>query len=106
MAHFVYKRKVTGKVDPETEKPTVIEFYDTLNLKKVIRTHCLTEDSVLVLLDDGHEVSDVQRSLIDPKKPPTGRNVVEVRSRIWIQSEIVISGEDVPRYYEALEKEV
>lgn len=117
--HFFYTReKVVKKVDDkgtaimkkdengvdtkEFETETKI-FVDSFNINKVIRTHMLSEDHVVVLLDDGHEESQVvgQRKK-NPNKGSTPDNMEEVKQRVWIQSEISVKGEEVQALHERL----
>lgn len=81
------------------------EFLDIFNIDYVIRTHQLEDGDVVVLLNDGHEVTEKVPQLKNPaKKPPYGKNdIVEVKERQWVQSEILIKGADqVKKLYEAL----
>lgn len=84
----------------ETEKHVM---KDVFNLDTVVRVHMVEPDHVVVLLNDGHEVTDVvDQKLKNPKKPPTKDNVESIKGRVWIQSEISVKGEDVENLYKAL----
>ena len=81
---------VPGKFETET---VMVE--DNFNLNKVIRSHTIKPGTVVVLLDDGHE----EAQDIPVMK---GKNIEKTRQRNWVQSEIQLTGEDVPNYYAAL----
>lgn len=117
--HFSYSRKgLVHKLDEQGNKipkkdETGVEvpgqfeteeriYKDSFNLDKVIRTMQISDNNMIVLLDDGHEVTDTQKALKNPSKGPVANNVVDVKSRIWVQSEIYLEGEDINRYYEAI----
>jgi hypothetical protein len=88
----------TGKF--ETEKQVL---NDIFNLESVVRVHMVEPGHVVVLLNDGHEVTDVvEQRLKNPKKPPTPDNVENVKGRVWIQSEISIKGDEVFELYKVL----
>jgi hypothetical protein len=71
----------------------IVTYIDSFNIDKVIRTHHVAPDQLVVLLDDGHEITDVvEHKLINPKKPPTQDNVTVVKGRVWVQSEILVKG--------------
>jgi len=92
---------VKGKFETE---PAYRE--DSFNLSKVIRTHMVDDTHVIVLLDDGHEVTEKTPELKNPSKPAHPQNIIEVKSRVWVQSEISIKGEEaVQRLFEALKAE-
>lgn len=95
------EENVPGKFKTEEKS-----FTDYLNLTKVIRTHALENGNVIVLLDDGHEETQKVPQLKNPNKkgPVTKNDVVEVKERQWVQSEILIEGDEVFALYEALEK--
>lgn len=95
----VVKEFVPGKFEMET-----VLLEDHFNLDKVIRTHMMSKDEVIVLLDDGHEVTEKVPVLKNPNKkgPISKGDVIEEKQRIWVQSEIVLKGADVEAYYAAL----
>lgn len=89
---------VPGKF--ETEKHIL---KDVFNVDNVVRVHMVEQDHVVVLLNDGHEITDVvDQKLKNPKKPPTRDNVESVKGRVWIQSEISIKGAEVEELYKVL----
>lgn len=118
MAHFIYTRKewITRKDEkgkpipvmsdtepgkPQAAVPGVFEkeeksFRDSFNLKNVVRSFSLDEDSILVLLDDGHEEVEIL---------PAYKKNNEQRKRVWVTSQINLIGEDVNRFFEAIQKE-
>lgn len=104
------KREVEGEeVDVEEVVPNKFEtevkvYEDNFNLSKVIRSHTVKEGQVVVLLDDGHEETQKTPVLKNPSKkgPITKSDIVEEKSRVWVQSEILLTGDDVSRYYTAL----
>lgn len=78
---------------------------DYFNLDLLIRTHALENGNVIVLLNDGHEISERVPVLKNKRRPPTPDNISEERIRQWVQSELLIEKpEDVQRLYEALDK--
>lgn len=85
----------------KTEKRIVI---DTLNLNKVIRTHTLENGTIIVLLDDGHEETQKNPVLKNPGKsgPITKKDIIEEKSRVWVQSEILILKSQAEEFYKAL----
>ncbi len=90
--------KSTGKFEMEK-----VVLHDTLDLTRVIRTHVIKEGEYIVsLLADGHEVTERTPVLKNKNKPASRDNITEEKSRVWVQSEIHIKGEDVQRYYDAL----
>ena len=84
-----------------TEEKTVL---DSFNLQKVIRTHTLEDGRVVALLDDGHEETQKNPTLKNPNKrgPITKADIIEEKTRVWVQSEIVILKEEAEEFYEAL----
>lgn len=103
----VAKKDENGQVIPlKDEKGNVIpkkfetepkEFIDSFNTDKIIRTHMMSEDHVVVLLDDGHES-------VEPVPAMEKGKVVQKNQRIWVQSEISVKGADVARLHEFLKK--
>lgn len=91
-------------VDGKFEKEKVLKT-DVLNIKNIIRVHMINNNHVVVLLNDGHETTEKTPQLRNPKKPATPDNIMEVKERIWVQSEISIKGEEVMKLYSVLEKE-
>lgn len=80
---------VAGKF--ETEVKWVIDY---INLDLFIRTHAMEDGTVIVLLNDGHEVTDKVPVLRNKNKPATPTNITEEKIRQWVQSEILISNPD------------
>ena len=101
---IIYKLDEQGQ--PIKDQPELVEkkFVDWFNLDYVLRTFTVSEDHVVVLLDDGHEESQSVTALKNKFKPPTAGNLVEQRQRQYVQSEISVKGEDIQRLHEALAK--
>jgi len=109
-------QKVKKEIDGvETEVDEVIPgkfetevkiYEDNFNLSKVIRSHTVSEGQLIVLLDDGHEETQKTPVLKNPAKkgPITKNDIIEEKSRVWVQSEIMLTGDDVPAYYAALKE--
>lgn len=118
MGHFKYSREVeVVKKDEKGNKvPLIVEgvpvegkfekekviVNDTLNTDEVLRSVAYDEDSILVILKDGHEESQVQPKLKNPKHGPIASNIIENRQRVWVQSEIILKGKDVERFYNSI----
>lgn len=77
---FYYKRKEGDK-----------EVTDSFNVNCVVRTFTMPDDTVLVLLNDGHD-QPVEKQVMNDK----GKISVQ-RVRDYVQSEIIISAEDAQR---------
>lgn len=126
MGYFKYSKEVeVTEVNPVSGEPIKIlgedgitptgkfskvkvTVQDYFNLNKVIRTHAVSPTQVIVLLDDGHEVTEKVPTLKnknhDPKKPVRPSDIVEEKQRIWVQSEISITDpDDIEALYKALE---
>lgn len=99
---IIYKLDEQGQ--PIKDQPEIVEkrFVDWFNLDYVLRTFTVSEDHVVVLLDDGHEESQSVTALKNKFKPASPTNLVEQRQRQYVQSEISVKGEDVQRLHEAL----
>ena len=104
-------KQVVDEVETEVDEvvpgkfETEVKVYeDNFNLSRVIRSHTVKEGQVVVLLDDGHEETQKTPVLKNPGKkgPITKNDIIEEKSRVWVQSEILLTGEDVPAYYAAL----
>jgi hypothetical protein len=99
---FFYTRKETIKMPtgelslsstpPYAEK--IVEFKDSFNYNKVIRTRELEDHTILVVLDDFHEEMREVPGFHPKTRKPTG---VYVKERNTYQSEIVLSKEDGDR---------
>lgn len=78
---------------------------DYINLSLFIRTHELDSGNIIVLLDDGHEVTEVVPTLKNPKKPYSPSNVTETKQRNWVQSEILLEKpEEIEKLYKLLDE--
>lgn len=109
MGHFIYTRSVTKQVKNTADKEndsTVSEtltFRESLNLNKVIRSVMRDTDTLIVLLDDGHEESiEVVPEDRDPKTMKVKRE--GVKKRLFLASEIELHGDDIGRFFEAISK--
>ena len=119
MNHFAYSRKdVVLKLNEENQpipildenklplpnqfEKTEVSRVDTMNLDCVIRSYRKTDTELIVLLNDGHEATEKVPMLINPKRGPVEGNIREEKSRVWLQSEIIISDGDIERFYVAL----
>lgn len=80
---FFYTRKEGDK-----------EFTDSFNVNKVIRTVMLSDDDLLVLLDDIHERTTEQPNI----NLKTNRVSGVIRKRDVYQSEIHLTGEDITNF--------
>lgn len=104
------EKEVDG-VKTQVEEPIPGQFVteeklvtDSFNLQKVVRTHTLEDERVVALLDDGHEETQKNPTLKNPNKrgPITKADIIEEKTRVWVQSEIVILKEEAEEFYEAL----
>ena len=119
MSHFLYSRKdfiltknaegqpipildEEGKPLPNQFEKTEILRQDTMNLNKVIRSYRKSDEELIVLLDDGHETTEKVPELINPKKGPVMGNIREVKNTMWVQSEILLLGQDIENFYNAI----
>jgi len=100
----ILKKDEEGNDIPGQAEVESRNFTDAINLDKIIRVHMLEQDHVVVLLDDGHEVTEKVPVLKNKKQPPTPQNIVEEKQRSYMQSEISVKGEDVTRLYAELVK--
>ena len=107
-------RKVPGvnPGDPETEEVVPNKFVteevtykDSFNVSKVIRTHTVKKGQIVVLLDDGHEETQKTPVLKNPNKkgPITKADITEEKNRVYLQSEILLIGEEAESFYKLLE---
>lgn len=77
---------------------------DRINLDYYIRTHALEDGRVIVLLDDGHEVTEKVPSLKNKNGRPVPGNIIEEKQRQWVQSEILIAKpEEIEKLYQVLD---
>ena len=117
----VYKKDAEGKAIPKMETVELedgtkedrqipnqfeieeIEVKDSFNIDYIIRTHSINKDKIIVLLDDGHEITEKTPVLRNPKKPAISSNITETKERVWVQSEISITKpEEIKRYFEVI----
>ena len=85
----------------ETEEK---EFKDSFNLDNYLRSISLDDDTVLVVLSDGHEETKRNPELINPAKPASKTNVRYVKEAQWVLSEIELKGDDAKRFFSIIEK--
>jgi len=97
--------------DPETEEVVPgkfvqeeVTYTDSFNTNRVIRTHTVRKGQIVVLLDDGHEETQKTPVLKNPAKrgPITKADITEEKNRVYLQSEILLVGQDAVRFYEVL----
>jgi|ERR1044072_4859646 hypothetical protein len=100
----IIKEKKEGE-ETDPKKPEAVEFEmetktfeDFFDLERVIRGLTVEENKIVILLDDGHEVTEQIPKLKDPRKQPTPSNIVYEKQRNWVQSEIILTGDDVERF--------
>jgi hypothetical protein len=94
--HFFYHRREAKLPKKEGELPYFETYVDSFNLDCVIRSHQVDENSLLVLLNDGHEES---REIPLPQTSRTGETK---RERQWIVSQIFLEGDDILNFRNAL----
>ena len=94
MNNFFYSKKV-GRGD------NVMTLTDHFDIDRVIRSYALNENELIVLLDDGHEDSQY----VDVPKA-NSKGVEIKKERRWVQSEIVLTGGDIPYFWKALGMEL
>lgn len=105
MAHFIYTRSVTKQVKQSSEEAAsvteTISFKESFNLDKVIRSVMRDTETLIVLLDDGHEESiEIVPEDRDPKTMKLKRE--GVKKRLFLASEIELKGEDIDRFFDAI----
>lgn len=96
---FIYSRIEKKQMKDPNDNQKVIEqevkLTDSFDIDRVIRSMSMSEDTMLVLLDDGYESAEnvefVKNNKVDTK-----------RERIWKQSQIIISGEDCKRFIDSI----
>ena len=88
---FFYTRK---EAIQDTDPVEYKEYTDSINLNKVIRSVQMSEDSIVVLLDDMHErVSEV------PNINPKNNKVIGTKKKVDVyQTEAYLYGEDIERF--------
>jgi hypothetical protein len=76
-------------------------FTDFINLDLFIRTYTNDDGSIIVLLHDGHEVTQKTPTIKGMTKK--GPEIVEEKARVWLQSEIYIEKpEEIEKLKEVL----
>lgn len=93
--------KLDGEGNPIKTEPELLETHvtDWFNLNLIIRVWSIEKDHAIVLLNDGHEESQVIPVLKKDKKPNADSFQ---RQRKYIQTEIELKGEDVKRLHTVL----
>jgi hypothetical protein len=88
---FFYTRK---EAIQDTDPVEYKEYTDSINLNKVIRSVQMSDDSIVVLLDDMHErISEVHN--INPKN----NKVIGTKKKVDVyQTEAYLYGEDIERF--------
>jgi|TARA_R100001463_G_scaffold23074_5_gene55227 hypothetical protein len=88
---FFYTRK---EAIQDTDPVEYKEYTDSINLNKVIRSVQMSDDSIVVLLDDMHErVSEV------PNINPKNNKVIGTKKKVDVyQTEAYLYGEDIERF--------
>ncbi len=77
---------------------------DSFNVESVLRSYMISDDHIIVILNDGHEESQVvDQTLINAKKPPTKDNIKTDKARVFVASEISLSGDDAKRFFETFD---
>lgn len=91
-----------GKEVKDQFETEFVSYRDGFDLDLIIR-YVGQDDGVTILLHDGHEAAKVTPKLKNPSKPIVESNIIEVRTREWMQSEIQLRGEDAENFYEFVE---
>lgn len=92
----IEKQKVPGKFETEIKW-----FQDFINLNLFIRTYTNDDGTIVVLLHDGHEVTQKTPTIKGMTKK--GPEIVEEKARVWLQSEIYIEKpEEIEKLKEVL----
>ena len=88
---FFYTRK---EAIQDTDPVEYKEYTDSINLNKVIRSVQMSDDSIVVLLDDMHErISEV------PNINPKNNKVIGTKKKVDVyQTEAYLYGEDIERF--------
>lgn len=88
---FFYTRKEPIQ---DTDPVEYKEYMDSINLNKVIRSVQMSDDSIVVLLDDMHErISEV------PNINPKTNKVIGTKKKVDVyQTEAYLYGEDIERF--------
>lgn len=98
---FYFKQFQVQQPEKVGDKPTVIQVEDSLNFLDVNRTRSYLDGTMVVLLKDGHEVD--QEVQVPPQVDTTKngvKKVVNIKRRVWVQSEIRLIPEDAKRFKE------
>lgn len=91
MFFYTRKEQISG---PEGET-TIKEYRDAINISKIIRAVLMSDNDLVVLLDDIHERM-TQKPDIDIK---TNRVKGVIKTREVFQTEVHLSDEDITRFY-------
>lgn len=107
MGHFIYTRTVTKNLPHPDDTSNIVKevtsFKESFNLSKVIRSVMRDTQTLIVLLDDGHEESI--EIIPEERDPKTGKVKKEgVKKRLFLASEIELTGDDIDRFFEAISK--
>jgi len=88
---FFYTRK---EAIQDTDPVEYKEYTDSININKVIRSVQMSDDSIVVLLDDMHErISEV------PNINPKNNKVIGTKKKVDVyQTEAYLYGEDIERF--------
>lgn len=91
---FWYRRQV--KTKDEEKKEVLVQVWDCLNIKKIVRGHWANETTFVVMMDDGHEQADDVQKQVTKHGKPTGEVKIE-RQRSWFISQIELCYDDAER---------
>ena len=86
---FFYTRKEQAQGSEE-----MVEFIDSININKVIRSVMMDKDTMVVLLDDIHERVQ-EKPNINVK---TNKVIGVKRTRDIFQTEVYLTGDDITRF--------
>ena len=78
----ILKKDAEGKEIPGQAETETKNYIDHFNLDYVLRTFSVEEDHIIVLLDDGHEVTEKVPVLKNKSLPARPNNIVE-ESKIY-----------------------
>jgi|SRR6185436_5824140 len=96
---FFYSREENLEKDP-TKEPNMKEFQDSFNLNKVIRSMQVTDNEIIVVLDDFHP--EKRRVPVYNKQ---GKISGAKNEENTYQSELILKGEDCKRFRRLTEVE-
>ncbi len=86
---FFYTRKEQAQGSEE-----ILEFTDSINVNKVIRSVMVDKDTLVVLLDDIHERVQETPNINLKTNKVIGVN----RKREIVQTEVYLTGDDITRF--------